>query len=308
MGSVARAQAPSSPVSLTIISGPHRGQSFMMKSHKLKIGRELDNDLALPDDPKVSRHHAEIRLMASGVHIQNLSERNGLLVDGQPSQSAILRNGSVLSLGDTEIQFEVQAPQVQSHQHLGPASPSRRQRRPTPKKPTLTTWLIVAILAGVTWYLTQEEPKKTEALRLRTAEEVQAEIERAEQLRAEAQKQTNINGSTALQQAEERYSTGFRDYQRGRYGRAVNSFQACLSFDPSHALCQRYLRLAQKKQDELIQRLMVLGREYRDRNQFDSCVASFKNVMILVKDRQHPTYMEAKANYEACVAALKGRG
>jgi hypothetical protein len=100
---------------------------------------------------------------------------------------------------------------------------------------------------------------------------------------------------------------GFRDYRKGQYERSMVSFQACLALNPEHVLCNRYIRLSQRKFDELVQNQVVLGRKYRDQNQYQACRASFRNVMVMVKDANSKIYQEAKANYDACNAFVEGR-
>ena len=111
----------------------------------------------------------------------------------------------------------------------------------------------------------------------------------------------------SYQQAQETYIKAFRDYRKGQYERALEQFQACLSLAPQHALCNRYLRLSQRKFNELIQQQMILGRKYRDQNQFKACLASYRNVMVMIKDSQNVTYKEAKTNYDYCHYMVEGR-
>ena len=116
-----------------------------------------------------------------------------------------------------------------------------------------------------------------------------------------------MDGSVNARQAQENYVRGFRDYNGGQYERALISFQACLALNPEHTLCNRYLRLSQRKFNEVVQYHMVLGRSYRDQSQFKACRAAFRNVMVMVKDASSTTYKEAKANYEACNSFVEGR-
>ena len=92
-----------------------------------------------------------------------------------------------------------------------------------------------------------------------------------------------------------------------QFERALEAFQACLALDPNHVLCNRYMRLSQRKFNEMIQYYVLLGRKYRDQNQFASCRSAFRNVMVMVKDANNETYKLAKANYEACNAFVEGR-
>ncbi|MBL1075933.1 FHA domain-containing protein [Nocardia sp. 2] len=70
-----------------------------------RIGRLSDNDIALPDG-RVSRHHALIADNELTYVLKDLNSSNGVYVDGtRVVDSAILRDGSVVRIGDTELTF-----------------------------------------------------------------------------------------------------------------------------------------------------------------------------------------------------------
>jgi pSer/pThr/pTyr-binding forkhead associated (FHA) protein len=67
------------------------------------LGRSTEADLRV-DDPGVSRKHAEIRIGTPSV-VMDLGSTNGIIVDGQHTQRATLRDGSRIVLGSTTIVF-----------------------------------------------------------------------------------------------------------------------------------------------------------------------------------------------------------
>lgn len=69
----------------------------------LRIGRDDDNDLVL-DDPLVSRHHAQARVVGDGFEITDLDSLNGMQLDGVPTPVAHLRPGSTLTIGRSSFQ------------------------------------------------------------------------------------------------------------------------------------------------------------------------------------------------------------
>lgn len=68
----------------------------------ITIGRGSTVDLKI-DDPGISRTHAEIVFRGTGVEIADLGSTNGVIVDGRRVDSAPLRNGSTIRLGNTTI-------------------------------------------------------------------------------------------------------------------------------------------------------------------------------------------------------------
>jgi pSer/pThr/pTyr-binding forkhead associated (FHA) protein len=92
------------------MTGPLAGQSFPLRSPSITIGREAYNDIAVKGDLRVSRRHARLVCEAGVWSIENLSEQNPLFVDNQPVKRAVLRNKSIVIVGqDTSFIFHAQS-------------------------------------------------------------------------------------------------------------------------------------------------------------------------------------------------------
>ncbi|OLP18174.1 adenylate cyclase [Leptolyngbya sp. 'hensonii'] len=75
-----------------------------------RIGRELDNDIVLENEARgLSRHHAEIQVMADRILLQDLNSRNGTFVNHKKVTQQELLDGDLLHLGKVAFKF-VQAP------------------------------------------------------------------------------------------------------------------------------------------------------------------------------------------------------
>jgi len=70
----------------------------------ISLGRSLDNDIVL-DDGRVSRHHAQIRLLHNRFCLYDLDSANGTTVNGQPVSDVVLRDGDRISLGGVNMTF-----------------------------------------------------------------------------------------------------------------------------------------------------------------------------------------------------------
>lgn len=97
--------APARKVALLVTSGPNTGARFSIDRPMLSVGRGLDNDLVL-DDQRVSRHHAELRLLGGRVCLTDLKSTNGTWVNGKRVVESVLTNGDKVSLGGLEFLFE----------------------------------------------------------------------------------------------------------------------------------------------------------------------------------------------------------
>lgn len=88
-----------------VVQGPHKGLKLSFAQESVSIGRGAENDIILSNDSRVSRQHAEIKMHGNEYVIVNLSLKNFILVDGENVQSEILKQGSVIQIGNSEIRF-----------------------------------------------------------------------------------------------------------------------------------------------------------------------------------------------------------
>ncbi|UCM89134.1 FhaA domain-containing protein [Streptomyces marincola] len=77
------------------------GTRHQMARHSLVIGRSTEADVRI-DDPGVSRRHCEIQA-TEPVTIRDLGSTNGIVVDGQHTKRATLRDGSRIVVGSTTV-------------------------------------------------------------------------------------------------------------------------------------------------------------------------------------------------------------
>ncbi|WP_328466703.1 DUF3662 and FHA domain-containing protein [Streptomyces sp. NBC_00448] len=79
------------------------GTRHQISRATLVLGRSTEADVRV-DDPGVSRKHCEIRVGTPSV-VQDLGSTNGIVVDGQHTQRATLRDGSRIVVGSTTIVY-----------------------------------------------------------------------------------------------------------------------------------------------------------------------------------------------------------
>lgn len=322
MSNAALSMIPASATKWTVVSGPMKGTVRLMNAPVFTVGRSPECELVLVNDPKISRRHAQIESNGYGCDVVSLNERNPVLVNGRPRERATLEDGDVVSFGDTEVQFNMTSTgggsQIAIAADLSPANygglpapkPRGRPRgRPAPAKSGYMRWLMYGGLAVIVYFIVSPSKPKPEEVQLRTEQMIKADIQTAETKRdrAETDNLARVDQSMNGRQAQENYVRGFRDYKKGQFERALTSFQACLALNPDHVLCQRYFLLSQRRFDDLVQYQFNLGRKYKEQNQYRACRASFRNVMVMIKDANSAIYQEAKVNFEACDALTEGR-
>lgn len=101
---------------IIVTKGPHAGETFDLAQEKISVGRGSDNDICFSNDLKISRNHLEIIFDGQNYKIKNLSEKNRVIMSGQTINSAVLKNNSVVAIGQTEfdiyLPIESNAPSV----------------------------------------------------------------------------------------------------------------------------------------------------------------------------------------------------
>ncbi|GAB2574517.1 antibiotic biosynthesis regulator FhaA [Streptomyces capparidis] len=102
-GQVSRFPGPAGPAAPVRRWVEINGVRHQITRPVLVLGRSTEADVRI-DDPGVSRKHAEIRA-GSPSTIQDLGSTNGIVVDGQHTQRATLRDGSRIVVGSTTIVY-----------------------------------------------------------------------------------------------------------------------------------------------------------------------------------------------------------
>ncbi len=105
-------------------------KEFPLKQSVVNVGRRLDNNLVL-DDPRVSRHHAQLRAIKGRFVLFDLNSSGGTFINGQRASQSILYPGDVISLAGVSLIFGQDSPLPQRD----PSATAPRSR-PGGERPT----------------------------------------------------------------------------------------------------------------------------------------------------------------------------
>jgi Protein of unknown function (DUF3662)/Inner membrane component of T3SS, cytoplasmic domain len=78
----------------------------VLSGERVVVGRSRECDVVL-NDPNVSRRHAELRREGRGWEVIDLGSTNGIKVNGRRQEHARLEPGDRITLGLTELTFEL---------------------------------------------------------------------------------------------------------------------------------------------------------------------------------------------------------
>ena len=100
-------------VTISILEGLERGQTFHDLETPVTIGREEDNIIQLNDE-RVSRVHAKLQEDRGQVILTDLNSTNGSRVNGHPVQLRVLQPGDHVQIGRCTLLYGSDA-QIEEH-------------------------------------------------------------------------------------------------------------------------------------------------------------------------------------------------
>ena len=89
---------------LVAIAGPDTGRVFPLTADAV-VGRLSTNPVCL-SDPRASRRHFEVRFTPTAAELHDLGSGNGTKLNGVAVQSAELRDGDQIRVGDTVLRYD----------------------------------------------------------------------------------------------------------------------------------------------------------------------------------------------------------
>jgi hypothetical protein len=89
----------------SVIEGPCTGAVFKVDRLPARIGRGIEAEIRLEDDPQVSRRHAELYQQDGSICLRDLGSLHGTRVNGSPASDVSLSPGDTITVGDTVIVF-----------------------------------------------------------------------------------------------------------------------------------------------------------------------------------------------------------
>ena len=91
---------------LVLVNPDGPEQEYELSKSSITIGRAQTNDIVL-NDSRASRNHARLELTRRGAKVSDLGSSNGTRLNGLRVEQAELKPGDVLSLGSSQLRFEL---------------------------------------------------------------------------------------------------------------------------------------------------------------------------------------------------------
>ncbi|RVU96654.1 DUF2662 domain-containing protein [Coriobacteriales bacterium OH1046] len=93
------------PAATALLIDRQTGRTFPLAAPSAIIGRERSQSTVVLTDPNISRRHAEITYDGRSWHIIDLRSTNGTLVNDVDVDECILRDGDLITVGLTNLEF-----------------------------------------------------------------------------------------------------------------------------------------------------------------------------------------------------------
>ena len=90
---------------IVFVKGPQPGRAISLRPGSLRIGTLTQNDIVIVSDA-ASRHHAELRITADAVEIEDLESEHGTLVNDERVSVRVLQPGDRIRIGDIEMVYQ----------------------------------------------------------------------------------------------------------------------------------------------------------------------------------------------------------
>lgn len=303
---------------IEVTKGPHKGLRLQLNKPTISIGRGPENDVALIEDPKISRRHIEIKNTGFEITVVNVSQKNYVYFGNEQMDFKLITAPTEVLIGDTmllikpeksaqtSIQLKSVPPLVEEDFSERTSLRRNSSSQSRSSQNSSTKYLLMAIiLIGAIYFVFRESDgikPVNDRLKIRTQEDIAKELEASDlALKALKQKREQTGKDTDYYaRAQENFLKGFRDYQLQQYQRAIQSFQAALALYPQHELALTYKNRSMRKLNEMVQKTMLQGRRYKEKGNIRLCISSFRSVLQLVKDPNDPIYKEAESLLKEC--------
>lgn len=258
---------------LMCLTGPNKGESYVLIGNRIVIGRGEKTDIRL-NDTKSSREHAEITKVGENYVVTDLGSQNGILVNDQKSKQATFKEGDKLIIGQTVLKFtrfEVTGKTKVLKENSSDEAPEQKRSL----KPIL---ILMVVLIG--FYLFDGENKGTQPAskkkQMTAVDDVSSEYFQALQKRQANQDKEVKEKLNVI------YQRGLREYREKNYFRAINEFNLALIISPSDSQAEFYLRKTKEELDRTIEDYVVKANRDEDSLKYKGAIISYCSIIRLL--------------------------
>ncbi len=259
---------------LVCLTGPNKGESFILSGSRVVIGRGDRVDIKL-NDTKASREHAEISRVGSEWIATDLGSQNGIMINEKKVQQMQLSEGDKLIVGQTVFKF--------AKVEVGAKTKIQKDefRSQTPDKKSKKSMLPILVLAGaLIWMIFGSEDESTKQVKTRQ-DQANMPQDISNEL-TQLKKRQAIEDKAVKEKLNVIYQRGLREFREGNYFRAIAEFNLALIISPGDSYAEFHLRKTKEKLDKTIEELTVRAQRDEGALKFQSSIVSYCSIIRLL--------------------------
>jgi pSer/pThr/pTyr-binding forkhead associated (FHA) protein len=277
---------------LMCLTGTTKGESFILKSNRIVMGRSEKADIRVMDI-KSSREHAEITKVGNDWVLTDLGSQNGIVLNDQKISQSKLKEGDKIIIGQTvykftklEVKGKAPKPQAQVEDEEALETPKKRSN----------SGLLILIIAAAILIMVFDSGEKVEAPKKKKDTPGAAKDVTDEYLQLIRQKEA-IADKALKQKMNTIFQRGLREFREKNYFRAINEFNLALILNPNDPLADFYLRKAKEELDKVIADEFIKGKRDEEGLRYQNAIVSYCGIIRLLHQYQDdPRYKSAEEN------------
>lgn len=273
---------------LVCLTGPNKGESYVLMGNRIIIGRSDKADIRL-NDTKASREHAEITRVGENWVATDLGSQNGIMINDKKVTQMQMQESDKLIIGQTVFKFA----KVEVTSKNKVIKEQEEEEEQGGNKKTLIP--IIAMAGFLIFFILGDDEKtnqRTDMKKKETASSYQDVS--AEYLAALKKRQANED-KAVKEKLNVIYQRGLREFREGNYYRAIAEFNLALIIAPGDPYAEYHLRKTKEKLDKTIEEYTVRAQRDEGALKFKSALVSYCSIIrLLYTVPEDPRYKNAE--------------
>lgn len=253
---------------LVCLTGPSKGESYVLMGSRIVIGRSEKADIRL-NDTKASREHAEITKVGERWVVTDLGSQNGIIVNEKKVTQKQLSESDKLIVGQTVFKFvkvEVASKnKVIKEEAKGPEAEN--------KKRTIPFLILVAMVAAL--FLIDNDENKSPSRSNSQGGSSASGVQDVSGEYTEIEKRKVRENKDAKAKLNMIYQRGLREFREGNYYRAIHEFNLALIIMPGDSQAEFYLRKTKEELDRQIEDNIVKAQREEESLKYQQAIKNY---------------------------------
>ncbi len=273
---------------LVCLTGGSKGESYILSSNRIVIGRGDKVDIKL-NDTKASREHAEVTKVGANWVVTDLGSQNGIMVNDKKTTQAQLSEGDKLIVGQTVFKFA--KVEVSSK----PKSSSREKEESDAPTAGKKSMLPIFIMVGIIMYFFLFDDSSTSKPAKEKTKPSGVYQDASNDYLSQLKKRQANEDKAVKEKLNIIYQRGLREFREGNYYRAIAEFNLALIISPGDPYAEFHLRKTKEKLDKSIEEYTIQAQRDEGALKFQSSIVSYCSIIrLLYTVPEDPRYKNAE--------------